>query len=157
MDSKFHSCATLEIHEALLIDHKILSDGLLRAAAELGRIGEMAGRVAQVCLPHFAEEEKGVFRAIRLLNDSDSDRVRSDMEPATQMIAQLSAQHLAIRGHRQAINATIEALLHEASKQENKAICDLVHFLRDHEYMENQLMYPALQFAGEAVRRRLGH
>ncbi len=155
MNSNLLSCAKLEIPEALTLDHEMLRAELLKAAREPGRIGKAAEQVAQLCLRHFAEEEEQVFRAIGLLHDLASDRVRSRSTTGAPLIVRLSAQHLAMHGDDRPINSAIEALLQAARLEKNKEIAELVHSLREHETIENQVMYPTLLFIDRSVRNSL--
>jgi len=157
MNSNLLSCAKLDIPEALTLDHEMLRAGLLKAAKQPGRIGKAAERVAQLCLAHFAEEEQQVFRATGLLHDLASDRVQSRSAAAAPMIAQLTARHLAMRGDDQPITAAIEALLQEAREEKNEEIAELVHSLKEHETIENQVMYPTLLFIDKSVADSLGN
>lgn len=144
MDSNLFSCGKLEIPEALKRDHEQLRGGLMRAAKEPGRIGEAAGRVAGLCLPHFAQEEDDIFRVFELLRDPDSDRVPPNMAASARRIAQFSAKHLALRSQHQSINAAVEVLLREARKEGNEEIAELIHTLRGHEKIEDEMMYPTV-------------
>ncbi len=157
MNSNLLSCAKSEMREALTLEHDMLRAGLLKVAKEPGRIGKAAERVVQLCLRHFAEEEQQVFRVIGLLHDLASDGVRSRSVAVTPMIAELSAHHLAMRGNDQPINAAMEALLQEARQETNKEIAELVHSLREHETIENNVMYPTLLFIDKSVTDSLGN
>jgi hemerythrin superfamily protein len=155
MISKLRSCSKTEIPDALMFDHEMLREKLIRAAAEPGRIGEAAERVAQLCLLHFASEEENVFRAIDLLNGLAPELARSNMAAALPIIARISAQHLTMRGDDHPVNAAIEELLREANNEENEEIRELVSDLRDHEEIEDQVMYPTLLFADAYLRDSL--
>lgn len=157
MDSQLLSCEKLQIPEALKHDHDALRSELIRAAAVPGEIGLAAERVAQLCFPHFAEEEESVRRATGLLNDLATDGERADMATVAPMIARFSAQHIAMRDRHQPINAAIEVLLQEARKQENMEVVELVHKIRYHEKIENQVMYPTLLFIDKSVTQRMAN
>lgn len=155
MDSHLLTCEKVQIPEALMHDHEILRTALIRATSEPGPIGIAAERVAQLCLPHFAEEEESVSRATGLLHDLATDRGRAEMAGVAPIIARFSAQHIAMRDRHQPIIAAIEGLLQEARKQENMEVIELVHMLRYHEKIENQVMYPTLLFVDKSVTERL--
>ena len=155
MNSKLVSCGKFEISQALSLDHEELRAELSKAAAEPGRLGEAAQRVAQLCLAHFAEEEENVLHAFALLHDLESNRGRPSAAAVAAMIAQFSAQHLALREHDQTIHVAVEELLEQARKEENEEIAELVCNLRDHEKIENEVVYPTMLFINRAVRESL--
>lgn len=156
MNSQLISCEKLQIPEALKHDHDALRSELIRAASVPGPIGIAAESVAQLCFPHFAEEEESVRLASGLLHDLATDGERADMATVAPMIARYSAQHIAMRDRHQPINAAIEILLQEARKQENMEVVELVHKIRYHEKIENQVMYPTLLFIDRSVTQRMG-
>jgi predicted hydrolase (HD superfamily) len=155
MNAQLLSCGKLEIPEALKHDHSVLAAELIRAISEPGQIGIAAERVAQLCLPHFAEEEESVSRATGLLHDLATDRERAGMATMAPIIARFSAQHIAMRDQHQPITAALEALLQEARKEENMAIVGLVYKIKYHEKIENQVMYPTLLFVDRSVKQSL--
>jgi len=150
MTSKLLSTDHLQIPEALTLDHEALRAELLRAAAEPGAIGHAAERVAELCDAHFATEEQNICRAFGLLHDLASDRVRPEMAALAQSIARISTQHGA--DQHESIVAAIEKLLEEAQKQEHKEIADLVYRLRNHEKIENQVMYPKVLRTARSIQ-----
>ena len=154
INSKLLSYEKLRIPEALTLDHEELRVALIRAAAEPGRIGKAAERVANLCLAHFGKEEEDIFRAFGLLHDLASDRARPDMAAMARMIAQFSAQHDALRDHHRSIDAAVENLLQHARKEENKEIAELVFNLRDHEKIENEVPHGTANCQVRAGGRR---
>jgi hypothetical protein len=139
----------------LAFDHDALRAGLARAVIEPGPIGEAATRVARLCRAHFAKEEENVSYAFGLLHDLESNDVRPNKEAIAPMIAHFSAQHLALRGHHQSIHVAIEELLQEARNEGNIKIAELVHNLRYHEKIENEVVYPTMLFINNSVRQSL--
>lgn len=157
MNSKLLSTyEKLQIPEALTLDHEELRAELIRAAREPGRIGKAAERVVRLCHAHFAKEEENIFRAFGLLHDLASDRVRPDMAAVAQMIAQFSTQHDTLHEQHQAINIAVDKLLQEARKQENKEIAELVRDLRNHEKIENEVVYPTVLDIARSVQLGMG-
>ena len=69
MNSKIHAQNIFRIPDALRLGHDEVRAELVRATSMPGRIGEAAGRVAGLCLPHFAREEEIVFPAFALLRE----------------------------------------------------------------------------------------
>ncbi|MBI2319445.1 MAG: hypothetical protein HYU75_21215 [Betaproteobacteria bacterium] len=155
MDAKLLSCGKFEIPEALAFDHEALCAELSRAAMEPGPIGKAAERAALLCRMHFAAEEEIVFRAFGLLHDLAAGRVRPDMDPVAPLIARFTAQHLGLRDYHQSISVAIEELLQEARKDGNQEIAELVDNLRNHERIENLVMYPTMLFIDSSVRESL--
>ena len=155
MNLNLLSCGKFEIPEALALDYEALRAGLNRAATQPGSIGEAAKRVAQLCRTHFAKEEEHVSYAFGLLHDLESNDVRPNTAAVAPMIAQFSAQHLALRGHHQSIHLAIEELLQEARIADNKEVAELVYNLRDHEKIENEVVYPTMLLINGSVRESL--
>jgi len=155
MNSQLLSCGKLQIPNALKHDHEVLASELIRVASVPGPVGIAAERVAQLCLPHFAEEEESVSRATALLNDLATDGDREEMATVAPMIARFSAQHIAMRDQHQPIIAAIEELLQEARDEGNMEVVRLVYKLKYHEKIENQVMYPTLLFVDRSATRRL--
>ncbi|MBI4292401.1 MAG: hypothetical protein HY661_13070 [Betaproteobacteria bacterium] len=156
MKSNLLSCGKLDIPEALTLDHEKISAELLRASKEPGAIGKAAKRVTELCLPHFAKEEKNVFHAFGVLHDLMAERVRPDMAAVMPLVAQFSAQHYALNDHHQSIKAALDELLQEARKEENQEISQLVYTLRNHERIEDELMYPTVLLIDGSFRQSLG-
>jgi len=156
MNSKLLSCGKLEIPGALTLDHEELRSELIVASEEPGRIGIAEKKVTELCLPHFAKEEENIFHAFGVLHDLAAARVRPDMAAVTSMIAQFSAQHYALRDRHQSIKAALEELLQEARKEDNEEIAQLVYTLRNHEKIEDEVMYPTVLLIDRSVRESLG-
>jgi hemerythrin superfamily protein len=156
MNSHLLTCGKFEIPDALTLDHEELRTELIKAAIEPGRIGIAAKRVAHFYLPHFAREEQMIFSAFGLLQDLAAERVLPDMAPVAPMIALFSAQHRVLLDPHQSINAAVEELLQEARKEKKTEIADLVYKLRNHEKIEDEVMYPTVLLIGRSVRDALG-
>ena len=156
MDSKLRLCQKLEIPDALMSDHDVLRERLMRATTVPGRIGIAAERASQFWLLHFAEEEEEVFRAIELLKELEQAGEQGE-QPTTlfPIIARISAKHLAMRDRHHPIHATLEELQQVARDEGNDIICELVDDLRKHEQIEDQVMYPTLMFADASARGKL--
>jgi hypothetical protein len=99
MNSNLLSRGSLEIPEALTLDHEKLRSELTKAAAKPGEIGNLAECAAQLYLAHFVEEEQCVSRAFGMLHDLASDRSQPNSAEVAWMIAQYTDQHLASRDH----------------------------------------------------------
>lgn len=69
MNSKLLSYESLQLPQALTLEHEELRADLIKAAAVPGRIGKAAERVEGLCAAHFAKEEESIFRAFGQLFD----------------------------------------------------------------------------------------
>ena len=156
MDSILLSNGRLGIPEALIHAHDALRAGLTRAAAESGQVGRAAKQIAQLCAPHFAQEEEDIFRLFGLLHDLATERVRPDMRAALPMITELAARRDASRSHHRMIDAAIEELLLQSRKGANLAAARVAHALRDHERDEDEGMYPTMLSIDQSLRESLG-
>ena len=146
----------LQIPEALTLEHEELRAELIRWAREPGRIGKAAERVARLCDAHFAREEGNISRAFGMLHDMASDRVQPEMAAVAKIIAQFSTQHNALHGQHQSLDAAIQNLLQEARKGKNEEIADLVATLRDHERIEEEVVFPTVLDIARSVEQGMG-
>lgn len=144
MNSNLLSYETLQIPQALMLDHEVLRAELLRATAEPGRTGKAAKHVAQLCLAHFEKEEDNVLRAFGSLYDLAADRVRPSTGQVARMIDQFSTQDHDLRSQHQLIKTAVEDLLEEARRFGNQEIVDMVSRLKGHEKIEDEAIYPAV-------------
>jgi hypothetical protein len=156
MNSKLLSCQKLDIPKALMADHDLLREQLLRATAISGQIGKAAERVAQLCLLHFAEEEEDVFLAIESLNRLAPGQTHPRKSAtALRRMAKVSAKHLALRDPGRPIPAAIDELHRVALAEDNARVCELVRDLRQHEQIEDAIVYPTLIFFDATARKTL--
>ena len=72
MMSAFPWLGRFNIPHALRLGHDEVRAGLVRATMGHGPITQAAKRVAQLCLPHFAWEERTVFPVLGLLPESSA-------------------------------------------------------------------------------------
>ena len=157
MNSKLlSSYEKLQMPEALTLEHEALRAELVRWAREPGRIGKAAGRVARLCDAHFAREEDNVLRAFGMLHDIASDRARPDVTAVAKIVAQFGTQHDAMRGQHQAINAAIENLLQLGRNGQIPEIADLAAMLKEHERIEDDVVYPTVMEIARSVQAGMG-
>ncbi len=89
MDSILLWYGRLGIPETLIRAHEELCEELARATVQPGLIGQVAKRVEELCVPHFAMEEETIFRVFGLLHDLATERIRPDVVVALPIISEL--------------------------------------------------------------------
>lgn len=156
MYSKFQGQGIFKIPEALRLGHNEVRAELVRATSMPGRIGEAAGRVAGLCLPHFEREEEAVFPVFGVLRDVASGNVRPEMAEVLPLVSAFSARHDALSAQHQSIESAIHALLLAAYKEDNRELVEFVYGLRMHERLEEEVIYPTVLLIGKYVQERLG-
>ena len=142
------------IPQALKVDHEELRAALVCATAEPGPIGRAAMRLAQVCLPHFEQEEHIVFPIFGLLDELAAGDIRLEMADLLPLIYAFHTGHLS--KEHQSIDAAIEALLHAARAEDCAHIVEFASKLQVHEQVEDAVIYPAVAVIGKYLRHRLG-
>lgn len=156
MNSKFQAQGIFRIPEALRLGHDEVRAELVRATSMPGRIGEVAGRVAGLCLPHFAREEETVFPAFALLPELASGTVRPEMAEVLPWISAFRAWHDTLLDQHQSIATAVHSLLLAAHKENNREIAEFAYCLRVHERLEDEVIYPTVLLIGKYVQERLG-
>lgn len=156
MDSKFQAQGISRIPQSLRLGHDEVRAELVRATSMPGRIGEAAGRVAGLCLPHFAREEETVFPAFALLHDLAAGTVRPEMAGVLPRISAFSTWHDSLIDEHQSIAAAVHTLLLAAHKENNREIAEFAYCLRVHERLEDEVIYPTVLLIGKFVQERLG-
>ena len=156
MNPKFEWQSIFRMPEALRLGHDQVRAELVRATTTPGRIGEAAGRVAGLCLPHFEREEELVFPVFGLLPELASGKMRPEMAEVLPLVSAFSAWHDALSKQHQAIASSIHALLLAAHKEKNREIAEYAYCLRVHERLEEDVIYPTVLLIGRYVQARLG-
>jgi hemerythrin superfamily protein len=147
----------LNVPKALQLDHDEARAEFVRARSEGGRIAEAGKRVAQLCLPHFEQEEERVFPVLALLPYLASNNLQPEMMDVMPLISELRAKHDAIVDHHQAILAAIDELLHAAYQQKNREFAEFAHNLRNHEDIEAEVIYPTIILIGNYLQEKFAH
>ena len=155
INSHLSSCQKFEIPEALARDHEELRTELIKVAIEPGPLGIAAKKVAHLYLPHFVQEEQMIFSAFALLNDLEAGRVRLDSAPVEPMIALSGAGHRKLRNSAKSIDSAVEEMLQLARQENNAEVIALVRRLRNHEMLEDRMMYPTVLMICRSVREQL--
>lgn len=157
MNSKFlSSYEKLQMPEALTLEHDALRAELIRWARTPGKIGKAAGRVARLCDAHFAREEDNLLRAFGMLHDIASDRARPNVAAVAKIVAQFGAQNDAMLGQHLAIDAAIEILLESGRDEQISDIADLAAMLKEHERIEDDVVYPTVMEIARSVQAGMG-
>ena len=156
MNSKFQWQGIFRMPEALRLGHDQVRAELVRATTTPGRIGEAAGRVAGLCLPHFEREEEMVFPVFGLLRELASGKVRPEMAEVLPLVSAFSAWRDALGDAHQSIAPAIHGLLLAAQKEDNREIVEFAYCLRVHERLEDEVIYPMVPLIGRYVQERLG-
>jgi hypothetical protein len=147
----------LNVPKALLRGHDEARAELVRATMEGGRIAKAGKRVAELCLPHFEHEEKGVFPVLALLPYLEQGNLRPEMLDVMPLIHNYRAKHDAINDHHQLIVAAIEDLLKAAHKERNREVAEFAYSLRVHERIEDEVIYPTVVLIGKYLQEKLAN
>jgi len=147
----------LNVPKALLRGHDEARSELARATMEGGRIAKAGKRVAELCLPHFEHEEKGVFPVLALLPYLEQGNLRPEMLDVMPLIHNYRAKHDAINDHHQLIVAAIEDLLKAAHKERNREVAEFAYSLRVHERIEDEVIYPTVVLIGKYLQEKLAN
>jgi hypothetical protein len=147
----------LNVPKALLRGHDEARAELVRATMEGGRIAKAGKRVAELCLPHFEHEEKGVFPVLALLPYLEQGNLRPEMLDVMPLIHNFRAKHDAINDHHQLIVSAIEDLLQAAHKERNREVAEFAYNLRVHERIEDEVIYPTVVLIGKYLQEKLAN
>lgn len=146
----------LSLPKALLLGHDEARAELVRATEMRGSVGDAAGKVARLCLPHFEHEEKSLFPILSILPEVAAGIVRPEMAEILPMISSFRAWHeTADEQHRSIANA-IHGMLVAAYREDNREIIEFGYCLRVHERLEDDVIYPTALMIGNYVQDRLG-
>ena len=156
MGAKLEWQGKFRIPEALKLGHDETRAELVRATSMHGRIAEAAGRVAELCLPHFEREEETVFPVFGLLRDLASGNVRPEMAEVLPLVSAVTEWRDAMAGEHNSLGRAIHALLLAGYKEDNREIVEFGYNLRMHERLEEEVLLPTVLLMGNYVRERLG-
>jgi len=155
MDATLPLRGELRSPRSLRLSHDDARAELVKATMEGGRIATAARRLAQVCLPHFDEEEKSVFPALGLLPELMQGMVRPEMVRVLPLIADFSAKHNALHSQHQSIRSAIDSLLVASHRERNSEVAEFAHNMAAHERIEDEVIYPTLIMIGMYLREKL--
>ena len=147
----------LNVPKALLRGHDEARAELVRTTMEGGRIAKAGKRVAELCLPHFEHEEKGVFPVLALLPYLEQGNLRPEMLDVMPLIHNFRAKHDGINDHHQLIVSAIEDLLQAAHKEKNREVAEFAYNLRVHERIEDEVIYPTVVLIGKYLQEKLAN
>jgi hypothetical protein len=156
MDAKFKWQSIFRIPEALRLGHDEARAELVRATSMPGRIGEAAGRLARLCLPHFEREEEMAFPVFGVLRELATGKVRPEMAEILPLVSTFKAWHDSFESQHQSITSAIHALLLVSHKENNREIAEFAYGMRVHERLEDEVIYPMVPVIGRYVQERLG-
>ena len=156
MYSKFESQRMFRIPEALKLGHDEMRAELVRATMIPGRIGETAGRVACLCLPHFEQEEDAVFPVFGLLGELASGTVRAEMADILPLVSDFRAWRDSLGNQHHSIAPLLHELLLAAYDEDNREIVEFTYSLRMHERLEEEVIFPTVFLIGNYVQEKLG-
>lgn len=157
MGSIFKWNGELGVPNALLLSHDEARAEFVRTAMEGGRIAKAGKRVAQLCLPHFELEEKGIFPVLALLPHLERGDLRPEMMDIMPLIHDFRAKHDALAGHHQLIASAIEDLLQAAQREKNREFTEFAYNLRVHEMIEDEVIYPTVVLIGKYLQEKLAN
>jgi hypothetical protein len=156
MKSEFQGQSIFRIPEAMRLGHDEIRAELVRATSVPGPIGDAAGRVAELCLPHFEREEETVYPVFGMLREFASGEVRPQWASVLPLVAEFKQWHDSFDTEHQSIAPAIHALLLAAYKEDNREMVEFTYNLRMHERLEDQVIYPTVLLIGNYVEQRLG-
>jgi hemerythrin superfamily protein len=154
MDSICNWNGKLSVPDALRRGHDDARAEFVRATMEGGRIGKAGKRVAELCLPHFENEEKSVFPVLALLPHLAPENLRREMLDVMPLISAFRAKHDAINDHHQSILAAIEELRQAAHREKNRGFAEFAYNLRVHESIEDEVIYPTVVLIGNYLQEK---
>jgi hypothetical protein len=153
MSATFFPGNGFEIVETLRQDHEDIRTELSRAIDEHGAVGAAAGRLAQLCLPHFEYEERVVFPVLaRLRQLTAQDALPAAIKELEEQIAELSRQHKRFGSEHQLISTGVRNLLEAGHGKGSRHIVELAHIIRNHEGIEDDLDFSAHQLSIRPAR-----
>jgi hypothetical protein len=129
---------------ALKQDHDELRAELAKATMEFGELGEVAKQVAKLCLPHFEIEEQVVFPLFSIVGDVTDGNVLAGIDAIHDLVNRFNEQREDLGKQHHAMIRAIESLWQIACEEGNEAVISLVHDLKSHEAMEEEVLYPAV-------------
>lgn len=156
MKSKLQGKSIFRIPEAMRLGHDEIRAELVRATSVPGPIGEAAGRMAELCLPHFEREEETVYPVFGMLREFASGEVRPQWASVLPLVAEFKHWHDTLDAQHQSIAPAIHDLLLAAYKEDNREMVEFTYNLRTHETMEDQVIFPTVLLIGNYVEQRLG-
>jgi hypothetical protein len=140
VNASFFENGTSDVTGLLRAEHEQITVELSLAVTQAGEIADIARRLAQVCLPHFALEEEIIFPIFaRLRVAASRDDSRAVVSDLVEELALFRREHLRLRSHHQSVAACVKELLAAAYKEGNREVTDLAHLLANHERIENDL------------------
>lgn len=157
MDSICNWNGTLSVPNALLLSHDEARAEFVRATMEGGRIAKAGKRVAQLCLPHFEHEEKGIFPVLALLPYLERGNLRPEMMDVMPLIHDFRAKQDALDDHHHLIASAIEDLLQAAQREKNREFTEFAYNLRVHEMIEDEVIYPTVVLIGKYLHEKLAN
>jgi hypothetical protein len=148
----------LNVPNALRLGHNEARAQLVRATMASGhRVPRAAGRVAELCLPHFEHEEKKVFPILALLPYLERGDLRPEMMDAMPLITAFRENHETINANHHSLLAAIEELLRAAHKDKNREFVEFAYNLRVHERVEDEVIYPTVILIGKYLQEHLNN
>ncbi|HSQ03392.1 MAG TPA: hemerythrin domain-containing protein [Burkholderiales bacterium] len=145
----------LSAPEALRLEHDELRAQLARATMESGRTAQAAKRVAELCLPHFEQEEKLVFPLFGLLDGLTLEDGQPTPAEALPALSRFNACYDELHRDHQWITTAIATLMSAARKERNREVADLAYRLWLHERIEEAVIYPLAILIGRRVRENV--
>jgi len=146
---------SIDIPQALRLEHEELHHFLVRAESESGELAEAARLVARLLEPHVRKEEAFALPPLGLLRAL----ARGDAEPG---MAEVFAYTDWLKAHlkdmvaeHHAITAALERLLAAARAAERPEYIEFAEKLLNHARLEEEVLYPAAILVGEFLRMKL--
>jgi hypothetical protein len=146
--------STIQIPEAMRLEHMEIHDGLVRATKTAGEVGEAARKLAAVLDPHFVREEQIALPPLGLLAPLSRGEFTPAMRDVLPMTDALRAELPRMLSEHKAIHAATVRLGVVAKAAGNAEVERLAEMLKVHAQNEEEVFYPAALLVGDVVRAR---
>ncbi len=140
---------------ALKQDHDELRAELAKATTESGELGNVARQVAKLCLPHFEVEEQIVFPLFLTAGNVAAEEALAGIDGIHDRVNRFNEQRESLGKQHHAVSRAIDSLWEIACEEGNDAVIGLAENLKNHEAMEEEVLYPAVLLLIRYVKNRL--
>ena len=128
---------------------------LTRATMSHGPVAQAARRAIRIYFPHFEREESTIFPALALVPDLAQGVVRPEMRDTLALISAFKARRDSLADEHRWILCAIDDMVQTASREGNKEFLDFACELRNHERMEEEILFPTVMLIGNYLSEKL--
>jgi hypothetical protein len=143
----------LGIPEAMNEEHEELHAELAKATKTPGKVGEAAGRVAELLHAHFEKENELALPVIGVVRELAEGKTSPDFPKALVLADEFRAEYAKmLQEHTDILKALM--MLEKTARAAKKGYAvDFVRKLKLHAKTEEDLTYPAVLMAGTLLRQ----